>query len=106
MGYEMSTELIEGYAQIILHSKVDSRCPGWGTYTKNMKEVQTNLMDKEIMKKVGKVIDSILKELGMSRKEFEEVKEIALDMKARIQIELLTPTLIVMVGPTKEVIVS
>ena len=27
MGYEMSEELIEGYAQIILHSEVDSKCP-------------------------------------------------------------------------------
>ena len=38
-------------------------------------------MDKDT-KKVEKVIDSILKESGMSRKEFEEVKGIAMDMKA------------------------
>ena len=27
MGYEMSSELIEGYAQIILQSEVESKCP-------------------------------------------------------------------------------
>ena len=27
MGYEMSIELVEGYAKIILHSKVDYECP-------------------------------------------------------------------------------
>ena len=31
MGYEMSEELIEGYAQIILHLCFDSKCPRWGT---------------------------------------------------------------------------
>ena len=71
MGYEMSVELIEGNAQRILHSRVDSGCPRWGTYTEKIKEVQTNIMDKDIKKKVDKLIDSILKELGMLRKEFE-----------------------------------
>ena len=32
MGYEMSEELIEGYAQIILHSEVDFECPRWDIY--------------------------------------------------------------------------
>ncbi len=40
MGYEMSVELIEGYAQIILHSKVDSTCPRWETYNEKIGEVQ------------------------------------------------------------------
>ena len=106
MGYEMSVELIEGYAQIILHFEVDSGCPRWGTYTEKMKEVQTNLMDKDIKKKVEKVIDSILKALGKSRKEFEEVKGIALEMKASGQTEILTPTPIAMAKPIVEVIVA
>ena len=40
MGYEMSMELIEGYVQIILQSKIDTSCPRWGTYEENIKEVQ------------------------------------------------------------------
>ena len=82
MGYEMSEELIEGYAQIILHSEVDSECPRWGTYTEKMREVKTSQIIKDSKKKVEKVIDSILKESRMSRKEFEEVKGIAMEMKA------------------------
>ena len=68
MGYEIGTKLIEGYVQIILHYEVDSGCPRLGTYAEKMKEVKTNLMNKDIKKKVDKVIDSILKESGMSRK--------------------------------------
>ena len=49
------------------------------------------------------MIDSILKELGMSRKEFEEVKGITLEIKASGQLGLLTPTPIIVYGPTKEV---
>ena len=63
-------------------------------------------MDKDIKKKVDKVIDSILKESGMSRKEFEEVKGIALEMKASGQTKLLTPTTIAMARPTIEVTVT
>ena len=79
MCYEMGIELIEGYAYIILHSEVDFGCPRWGTYVEKMKEVQKNLMNNDINNKVDKVIDSILKESGMLRKEFEEVKGIAVD---------------------------
>ena len=68
MGYEMSEELIEGYEQIILHSEVDSNCPRWRTYTEKMREVKTSQVMKESKKRVEKVIDSILKELGMTRK--------------------------------------
>ena len=32
MVYEMSTKLIKGYAQIILKSEKDTKCPRWGTY--------------------------------------------------------------------------
>ena len=53
-----------------------------------------------------KVIDSILKEFGMTRKEFDEVKGITSEMKASSQIELLTPTPIVVAGPTEEVTVA
>ena len=70
-----------------------------------MKEVQTKLMDKDTKKKVEKAIDSILKELGMTRKEFDEVKGVSFEMKASGQVDILTPTPIVVVGPTKEVIV-
>ena len=34
IGNEMSTELTKGYAQIILHSKVDFECLRWVTYAK------------------------------------------------------------------------
>ena len=102
----MSTKLIDGYAQIILHYKVDFGCPRWGTYTEKMKEVQTNLINKDIKKKVDKVIDSILKELGMSRKELEEVKGIAMDMKASGKSKILNPTPISMAKPTIEVTVA
>ena len=60
---------------------------------------------KDSKKKVEKVIDSILKESKMSRKEFDEVKGIAMETKSSGQTELLTPTPIVVVGPTKEVTV-
>ncbi len=43
-----------------------------------MREVKKNQISMDSKKKVENVIDSILKELGMSRKEFEEVKRIAL----------------------------
>lgn len=42
----------------------------------------------------------------MSRKEFEEVKGIALKMKVIGQSKQLTPTPIIVVGPTGEVIVA
>ena len=81
MGYEMSIELIEGYAQIILQSEVDSSCPRWGTYVENIKEVESKQAAQESQEKVEKVIDSILKESGMMYKEFEEVKGIEKEMK-------------------------
>ena len=81
----MSAKLIEGYVQIILHYEVDSNFPRWGTYIEKMREVKTSKIIKDSKKKVDKVIDSILKELGMSRKEFDEVKGIAMEMKASIQ---------------------
>ena len=71
-----------------------------------MIEINKNIMDKDIKKKVDKLIDSILKELGMSRKEFEEVKGIASKMKASRQIKLLTPTTIEMAILIVEVIVA
>ena len=39
-------------------------------------------MEKETKKKADKAIDSILKELGMSRKEFDELKGVAMGMRA------------------------
>ena len=60
---------------------------------------------KDSKKKVEKVIDSILKKCGMTRKEFDEVKGIAMEMKARSQKKKITPTPIAMFGPTVEVIV-
>ena len=47
-----------------------------------MKIVQSKLMDKDTKRKVEKVIYSILKESGISRKEFDEKKRVALEMKA------------------------
>lgn len=106
MAYEMSEELIEGCAQIIHHSKFDSKCPRLGTYIEKMREFKTSQIIKDSNKKEEKVIDSILKESRMTRKEFDEVKGIAMEMKASGQSELLTPTPIVVVGPTKEVLVT
>ena len=47
MGYEMSVEVIQGFAKIILHFEVDNECPRWGSYAKKMKEVQSNLIEKD-----------------------------------------------------------
>ena len=69
-----------------------------------MNEVKTSQIIKDSKKKVEKVIVSILKELGMTRKEFDEVKGIAMDMKASGRTKILTPTPIVIVQP--EVTVS
>ena len=86
--------------------KVDSGYPRWGTYAEKMKEVKIKLMDKDTKKKVEKVIDSILKESRMSRKEFKEVKGIALEMKASGQTKILTPTPITMTRPIEEVTIA
>ena len=64
-----------------------------------MREFQTSQIAKDSKKKVEKVIDSILKELGMKRNEFDEVKGIPMEMKASGQSKILTPTSIVVVGP-------
>ena len=48
---------------------------------------------QESQKKVEKVIDSILKNSRMIRKEFEEVKGIEKEMKESGKIEILTPML-------------
>ena len=71
-----------------------------------MREVKTSQIIKESKKKVEKVIDYILKELGMTRKKIDEVKWIAMEMKASGKSELLTPTPIVVEGPTKEVTIA
>ena len=99
MGYEMSAELIKGYTQIILQFEIDPTCPRWGNYEEKIKEVQSKQAAKESQKKVEKVIDSILKESRMSRREFEEVKVIAKEMKESGQTKILTPTPISIVGP-------
>ena len=56
-------------------------------------------MDKDTKKKVDKLIESILKKSGMSRKEFGEVKGIAMDMKASGKTKILTLTPIVVARP-------
>ena len=104
MGYEMSVELIEGSVQIILQFEVDTSCPRWGTYEEKIREVQSKQAVQNFEKKVKKVIDSILKESRMLRKEFEEVKGLAKEMKESGQTKILSPTPIVVVMP--EVIVA
>ena len=99
MGYEMSIELIEGYAQIILQFEVDTSCPRWGTYEEKIREVKPKQVAQESEKKVKKVIDSILKEFGMLHKEFEGMKGLEKEMKESGQIEILSPTPIVVVAP-------
>ena len=54
MGYEMSVELIEGYAQIILKFEQDRKCPRWGTYDERLRIVESELHNKESKKKVEK----------------------------------------------------
>ena len=71
-----------------------------------MREVKTIQVIKDYKNKVEKVIDSTLKEFRITRKEFDEVKGIAMEMKASHQIEILTPTPIAVAGPTEEVIVA
>ena len=71
-----------------------------------MNEVKTSQIIQDSKKKVEKVIDSILKESRITRKEFDEVKGIAMGVKASGQSELLTPTPIAVVRPTKEVTVA
>ena len=46
-----------------------------------------------------KVMDSILKDSGMSHKEFEEVKGLAKEMKESSQKKILSPTPITVVTP-------
>ena len=41
VGYKMRAELIEGYAQIILQSEIDTLCPRWGTYEEKIREFQS-----------------------------------------------------------------
>ena len=81
MGYKMSTELIEGYAQIILQLEVDNSYERWGTYEEKIREVQTKQATKDFEKKVKKVVESILKEPGMICKKFEEIKGLEKEMK-------------------------
>ena len=61
--------------------------------------MQSSEVAKDSQKKVEKVIDSILKEFGMSCKEFEEVKGIAKEMKESGKTKILTPTPIDVVAP-------
>ena len=79
--------------------KVDKECPRWGTYKEKMRQVQSSLMEKDTKKKVNKAIDSILKESGMTRKEFDELKGVRREMKASGQTKILTPTPIAIFGP-------
>lgn len=37
MGYEMSAELIEGYAQIILYLEKETKFPRWDTYEEKIR---------------------------------------------------------------------
>ena len=83
MGYELSEDVIEGYVKIILEFEKDKDTPRWGTYAEKIREVESKLYNKEIKKNVEKKIESILKEFAMTRQDYEEVKGIALEMKAR-----------------------
>ena len=71
-----------------------------------MKEVQSSLLEKETKKKVDKTIESILKDSKETRREFDELKGIGMEMKASGQSKILTPTPIVVVGPTKEATIA
>ena len=82
MGYEMSEELIEGYAKIILESDRDMECPRQGTYEEKVKQVHSELHSKDIKKKVDKRIDAMLRESRIEIEEYKEAMKIALEMKA------------------------
>ena len=70
-----------------------------GAYEEKIREVQSKQAAQESEKKVKKVMDSILKEYGMSRKGFEEVKGLAKETKESGQIEILSPIPIAVVAP-------
>ena len=71
-----------------------------------MRIVYFELYKKERKKKVEKEIDSIDKELGMTREEFNEIKGIALEMKANGKVEVLETTPIVVIGPSEGVTIT
>ena len=95
MSYELSEEIIKGHAKIIFQSKKDKETPRWGTYAKKIREVERKFYNKEIKKNVEKRIESNLKESGMTRQEFDEIKGITLEMKANGQSKVLATTPII-----------
>ena len=62
----MSRNIIKRYGHIICQFEKDKKFPIWGIYKEKIKLVQFELHNKESKKKIEKVIDSILKELGMT----------------------------------------
>ena len=71
-----------------------------------MRRVHSELNNKGNKKKVDKVIDSILKESSMTRKEFDEIKGIEMEMKANAHTKVLEVTPIALVGPLEGVIIA
>ena len=62
--------------------------------------------NKERKKRVEKEIDSILKESSMTRKEFNEIKGVTLEMKASEQIDMLEETSTIVLGPSEGVTIA
>lgn len=106
IGYEMSAELIKGYAQIILKLEKYIDCPRWGTCEEKMREVHSEIHSNEHKKKVENVIDSILKESGITQEEFKEIKGIALEMKESGQSRVIVAKPIAIVEPSEGVAIS
>ena len=80
----------------------DVECRRWGTYEEKIRKVHSELHSKEIKKNVEKKIESILKESGMTRKEFNEIKGIALEMKANGKTKVLVAIPIANATPSVE----
>ena len=106
MGYEMSTKFIEGYVHIIPQQKRNTKCPSWGTYEEEVRMVHSKLHGKEIKKSVEKKIDSILKESGMTRKEFNEIKCIEPKMKDNGKSKVIVTTPIDVATPSEGVTIA
>ena len=71
-----------------------------------MREVHSELHNKESKKNAENKIDSILEESDMTREEFNELKGIAMEMKASGQIEVIAATPIAVATPSEGITVA
>ena len=62
MIYEVTEEMLENYAQIILNWKRDEEFPRWGTYEEKYTKVGDQLYNGVVKKKVDKKIKKMIKD--------------------------------------------